>query len=114
MQAYDMSSDHKPDLQAEKERIRNAGGYVRCGRVNGTLNMSRAIGSWKILHFLKYTIASFLFSLCVIPGLINLMISGDMELKQNKSLPAEKQIVTANPDICTVSKFNGLWICINM
>lgn len=27
-----------------------------------------------------------------------------MELKQNKSLPAEKQIVTANPDIRSVSK----------
>ncbi|XP_004252301.1 probable protein phosphatase 2C 60 [Solanum lycopersicum] len=90
-QAYDMSSDHKPDLQAEKERIRNAGGYVRCGRVNGTLNMSRAIG--------------------------------DMELKQNKSLPAEKQIVTANPDICTVELCNdddflvlacdGIWDCMS-
>ncbi|WMV57695.1 hypothetical protein MTR67_051080 [Solanum verrucosum] len=91
MQAYDMSRDHKPDLQPEKERIRNAGGYVRCGRVNGTLNMSRAIG--------------------------------DMELKQNKSLPAEKQIVTANPDICTVELCNdddflvlacdGIWDCMS-
>ncbi|MCD9646719.1 hypothetical protein HAX54_036873 [Datura stramonium] len=90
-QAYDMSRDHKPDLQAEKERITNAGGYVRCGRVNGSLNMSRAIG--------------------------------DMELKQNKSLPAEKQIVTANPDIHTVELSNdddflvlacdGIWDCMS-
>ncbi|XP_016550392.1 probable protein phosphatase 2C 60 isoform X2 [Capsicum annuum] len=90
-QAYDMSRDHKPDLPAEKERITNAGGYVRCGRVNGSLNMSRAIG--------------------------------DMELKQNKSLPAEKQIVTANPDICTVELCNdddflvlacdGIWDCMS-
>lgn len=29
--------------------------------------------------------------------------AGDMEFKQNKFLPAEKQIVTANPDINTVS-----------
>ena len=32
--------------------------------------------------------------------------TGDMEFKQNKFLPADKQIVTANPDIntvCTVS-----------
>lgn len=29
-------------------------------------------------------------------------IAGDMEFKQNKFLPAEKQIVTANPDINTV------------
>lgn len=28
--------------------------------------------------------------------------AGDMEFKQNKYLPAEKQIVTANPDINTV------------
>lgn len=26
-------------------------------------------------------------------------VSGDMEFKQNKYLPADKQIVTANPDI---------------
>lgn len=26
-------------------------------------------------------------------------VAGDMEFKQNKFLPAEKQIVTANPDI---------------
>lgn len=37
-------------------------------------------------------------------SLITSVISGDMELKQNKSLPAEKQIVTANPDIRSVSK----------
>ncbi|XP_060172742.1 probable protein phosphatase 2C 60 [Lycium barbarum] len=90
-QAYDMSRDHKPDLQAEKERITNAGGYVRVGRVNGSLNMSRAIG--------------------------------DMELKQNKSLPAEKQIVTACPDILTVELSNdddflvlacdGIWDCMS-
>lgn len=90
-QAYDMSRDHKPDLQAEKERITNAGGYVRCGRVNGTLNMSRAIG--------------------------------DMEMKQNQTLPVEKQIVTANPDIHTVELCNddeflvlacdGIWDCMS-
>lgn len=90
-QAYDMSRDHKPDLEAEKQRIINAGGYVRCGRVNGSLNMARAIG--------------------------------DMELKQNKSLPAEKQIVTSNPDIRTVELCNdddflvlacdGIWDCMS-
>lgn len=63
----------------------------------------------KILHFLKYIIVSFLFPR-VIAGLIDLIISGDMEMKQNQTLPVEKQIVTANPDIHTVSKFNGLRI----
>ena len=40
-----MSTDHKPDVDAEKNRIIKAGGYVSNeGRVNGNLNLSRAIG----------------------------------------------------------------------
>ncbi|CAL5192337.1 unnamed protein product [Lathyrus oleraceus] len=70
-QAYNLSRDHKPDLEIEKERISKAGGFIHAGRVNGSLNLTRAIG--------------------------------DMEFKQNKFLPAEKQVVTANPDINTVS-----------
>ncbi|KAI8009456.1 putative protein phosphatase 2C 60 [Camellia lanceoleosa] len=69
-QAYNLSRDHKPDLEAEKDRILKAGGIVQYGRANGSLNLARAIG--------------------------------DMELKQNKSLPTEKQIVTANPNVNTV------------
>uniref|UniRef100_A0A2C9UZ26 protein-serine/threonine phosphatase n=1 Tax=Manihot esculenta TaxID=3983 RepID=A0A2C9UZ26_MANES len=69
-QAYNLSKDHKPDLEVEKDRILKAGGFIQVGRVNGSLNLARAIG--------------------------------DAEFKQNKSLPAEKQIVTANPDINTV------------
>ncbi|KAG5065467.1 hypothetical protein JHK86_009198 [Glycine max] len=69
-QAYNLSRDHKPDLEIEKDRILKAGGFIHAGRVNGSLNLARAIG--------------------------------DMEFKQNKFLPAEKQIVTANPDINTV------------
>ncbi|KAB2024946.1 hypothetical protein ES319_D06G119600v1 [Gossypium barbadense] len=68
-QAYNLSRDHKPDLEVEKERILKAGGFIHAGRVNGCLNLARAIG--------------------------------DVEFKQNKFLPAEKQIVTANPDINT-------------
>ncbi|KAK4784966.1 hypothetical protein SAY86_001655 [Trapa natans] len=43
-QAYDLSRDHKPDLESEKERIIKAGGFIHAGRVNGSLNLSRAIG----------------------------------------------------------------------
>lgn len=43
--AMDMSFDHKPEDTEELERIRKAGGRVtKDGRVNGGLNLSRAIG----------------------------------------------------------------------
>lgn len=42
--ALDMSHDHKPEDEEELARIKNAGGYVSGGRVNGGLNLSRAIG----------------------------------------------------------------------
>ncbi|XP_059658260.1 probable protein phosphatase 2C 60 isoform X2 [Cornus florida] len=90
-QAYNLSRDHKPDLEVERERILKAGGFIHAGRVNGSLNLARAIG--------------------------------DMEFKQNKFLPAEKQIVTANPDINTVElcddddfmvlACDGIWDCMS-
>ncbi|XP_028081614.1 probable protein phosphatase 2C 60 isoform X3 [Camellia sinensis] len=90
-QAYNLTRDHKPNLEAENERILKAGGSVQFGRVNGNLNLARAIG--------------------------------DMELKQNKSLPAENQILTANPDVNTVElcdddefivlACDGIWDCMS-
>lgn len=44
--AVDMSYDHKPEDELELTRIKNAGGKVTMdGRVNGGLNLSRAIGN---------------------------------------------------------------------
>ncbi|KAL3360496.1 hypothetical protein AABB24_013758 [Solanum stoloniferum] len=90
-EAYNLSRDHKPDLEIERERILKAGGFIHAGRVNGSLNLARAIG--------------------------------DMEFKQNKFLPAEKQIVTADPDInivdlCDDDDFivlacDGVWDCMS-
>ncbi|TRY91538.1 hypothetical protein DNTS_004976 [Danionella cerebrum] len=48
--ALDMSYDHKPEDELELNRIKNAGGKITMdGRVNGGLNLSRAIGD----HFYK-------------------------------------------------------------
>uniref|UniRef100_I1KGR5 protein-serine/threonine phosphatase n=1 Tax=Glycine max TaxID=3847 RepID=I1KGR5_SOYBN len=89
-QAHNLSKDHKPELEAEKDRILKAGGFIQVGRVNGSLNLARAI---------------------------------DMEFKQNKYLPVEKQIVTADPDItsvelCDDDEFlviacDGIWDCMS-
>jgi serine/threonine protein phosphatase PrpC len=42
--AIDLSIDHKPDLDDERNRIEECGGYVDMNRVNGVLALSRAIG----------------------------------------------------------------------
>jgi serine/threonine protein phosphatase PrpC len=39
-----MSIDHKPDDGEERRRIEGAGGSVQDGRVEGNLNLSRALG----------------------------------------------------------------------
>jgi len=44
--AHDMSKDHKPEDEPELKRINKAGGRVSSdGRVNGGLNLSRALGN---------------------------------------------------------------------
>ncbi|XP_042390226.1 probable protein phosphatase 2C 60 isoform X6 [Zingiber officinale] len=47
-QAVSLSTDHKPDLDEERERILKAGGFIHAGRVNGSLNLSRAIALWQV------------------------------------------------------------------
>lgn len=69
--AIALSEDHKPAQERERSRIVAAGGFLSeiggvC-RVNGNLNLSRAIG--------------------------------DLKYKQNDTLPAAAQIITAEPDV---------------
>jgi len=45
--AIEMSIDHKPDLDKERDRITKAGGFITDGRINGNLNLSRAIGDFE-------------------------------------------------------------------
>lgn len=67
-----MSFDHKPEDEPEYNRIIEAGGRVSTdGRVNGGLNLSRAIG--------------------------------DHGYKTNKDLPAAAQMISALPDIKTLT-----------
>ena len=42
-----MSTDHRPDINEEKERIFRAGGFITEGRVNGNLNLSRCLGDFE-------------------------------------------------------------------
>jgi protein phosphatase 2C family protein 2/3 len=42
--AIPLSFDHKPDNPIEKARIYGAGGNITAGRIDGGLNLSRAIG----------------------------------------------------------------------
>lgn len=72
--AVNMSSDHRPNLEHERERIEAAGGWVEeasstdaDARVNGDLAISRALG--------------------------------DYHLKQDADRPAEMQIVIPTPDV---------------
>jgi len=46
----ELTQDHKPDDLEEKERIINAGGEVKFGRVDGDLALSRAIGDVRYKH----------------------------------------------------------------
>lgn len=41
-----LTEDHKPDNKEEKDRIDKAGGEVFEGRINGRLNLSRALGDF--------------------------------------------------------------------
>ena len=45
--------DHKPEDEHELNRIHKAGGKVTCeGRVNGGLNLSRALGRMFVLYLI--------------------------------------------------------------
>jgi len=45
--AINLSDDHKPDNEIERNRIKNAGSEIVDGRVDGNLNLSRSLGDLK-------------------------------------------------------------------
>lgn len=68
--ALEMSLDHKPEDELEHKRITNAGGRVTLdGRVNGGLNLSRAIGdhAYKMVNLpFKYLLYFLKTMFCII------------------------------------------------
>lgn len=58
-----MSFDHKPTDELELQRIINAGGHVGADhRVNGGLDLSRAIGICDIQHYFILPIQSYIYT----------------------------------------------------
>lgn len=45
--AVELTTDHKPDMPSERDRIIRAGGRVEDGRVMGNINLSRSIGDFE-------------------------------------------------------------------
>ena len=43
----ELSYDHKPDNEGEFKRVKEGGGFVEEGRVQGIIAVSRAIGDWE-------------------------------------------------------------------
>lgn len=87
--AVEMSHDHKPDNEIEKERIQKAGGYISDGRINGNLNLSRAIGDLEYKKDDKI-------------GVFEQLIVAVPDVK--------KRILTADDDFFVVG-CDGIWEC---
>jgi len=47
-QTVELSKDHKPSDKTEKDRIYKTGAELINGRINGSLNVSRAIGDFDL------------------------------------------------------------------
>lgn len=89
-QAIALSEDHKPELEHERARIQKAGGFITDGRINGNLNLSRAIGD---LEYKKNT-----------------------DLKPGEQLisvvPDIKRRTLTNDDELLVLGCDGIWECL--
>jgi serine/threonine protein phosphatase PrpC len=62
--ALRVTTDHKPRLPAEEERIIEAGGFVNRGRVHGILSVSRALGDFEFAPYVLAEPHVITFALC--------------------------------------------------
>lgn len=74
--AVEMSFDHKPEDEIEIARIVNAGSYIQGGRVDGNLNLTRALGDFE--HKEKPVIPE-LQPITAQPDVRSLILSGEDE-----------------------------------
>lgn len=68
LQAYNLSKDHKPELEVERDRILKAGGFIQVGRINGTLNLTRAIGTFKFPSYPETEMGKMSVPFCFFPS----------------------------------------------
>lgn len=47
-----ITTDHKPDLESERERIEKLGGWVKNGAITGSLTVSRSLGDFSYKPFI--------------------------------------------------------------
>ncbi|KAH8482866.1 hypothetical protein H0E87_030089 [Populus deltoides] len=119
--AYDLSIDHKPDLEAEEERILEADGFIHEGRHWACTAIQKHVCNEPPCALPLTPVLSY-SCLCLYILDAHILL-GDVEFKQNKYLPVEKQIVTADPDIFTlelcddddflVLACDGIWDCMS-
>ena len=81
-----MQSPFLDSAAAEMTRIRNAGGYIEYGRVNGK---QVSINTFTISFINNHKSGNLALSRAI----------GGFEFKKNNALAPEDQIITANPDI---------------
>ncbi|CDO71449.1 hypothetical protein BN946_scf184909.g43 [Trametes cinnabarina] len=108
-EAKQLSYDHKPQNETEKNRIVAAGGYIEYGRVNG---MHPGLSPSSICRSLE----SLTGNLALARAL------GDFDYKKNAALAPEAQIITSDPeviehDITEEDEFiiiacDGIWDCL--
>lgn len=88
--AIEMSTDHKPELPTERERIERAGGFVEDNRVKGVLNLSRSLGDLEYKQERNLSVD-------------NQMITCVPEIKVEK--------ITKNNDFLIIA-CDGIWDCL--
>ncbi|XP_040376753.1 probable protein phosphatase 2C 16 isoform X1 [Oryza brachyantha] len=108
-QHIDLSFDHKPGSESERERVKQAGGRpigYKCQLVMGHHVVKE---QWGLRNF---------------KGRISISRSiGDFAFKKNKDLPRERQLLVCDPEILTdyitedteflVIASQGLWYCVD-